>query len=94
MATSSSAHDIFAVHLLYHKSCYNKFVYIILQQKRTRQQLEETGKENKKEEVIGRFCKLTKHKLLNYKKAFFLIDISDLSEEDGLEPVAKSAKSM
>ena len=99
MVTSGSAHDIFAPDVLYHKSCYNKFTYILLQQKRKRQQQqEEKDNKNKKEEVIRKFCKLIEQKALNNKKAFFLIDllgdISDLSKEERIEPVATSTESL
>ena len=91
--TSGSAHDIFTADVLYHKSCYNKFIYILLQQKRKRQQQqEEKDHKNKNEEVIRRFCRLIEQKMLNDKKAFLLLDllgdISDLSDEEGVEPVA------
>ena len=91
--TGGSAHDIFTADVLYHKSCYNKFIYILLQQKRKRQQQqEEKDHKNKNEEVIRRFCRLIEQKMLNDKKAFLLIDllgdISDLSDEEGVEPVA------
>ena len=94
-ARSGSAHDIFTADVLYHKSCYNKFIYILLQQKRKRQQQqEEKDQKNKNEEVIRRFCRLIEQKMLNDKKAFLLIDllgdISDLSDEEGIEPVATS----
>ena len=98
MATSGSAYDILAADVIFHKSCCNKFTYILLQQKRKRQQQqeEEEDKKNKKEEAIRRFYKLIEQKVLNDKKAFLLIDllgdISDLSEEEGLEPVGTSTK--
>lgn len=60
------------------------------------QQEEEKDNKNKKEEVIRRFCKLIKQ-VLNNHKAFLLIDlldISDLSEEKGLQPVATLTKSL
>ena len=98
MATSDTAHDIFATDVLYHKSCCNKFIYILLQQKHKRQQQEEEKDNKNKKEVIRRFCKLIKQKVLNDKKTFLLIDllgdIANLSEEEGLEPVATTTNSL
>ena len=98
IAKSGPAHDIFATDVLYYKSCYNKLIYILLQQKRKRQQQPEEDIKKKKEEVIRRLRKLIEQKVLNNEKAFLLIDllghISDLSEEEGIEPVATSAKSL
>ena len=74
----------------------HNFIYILLQQKHKKQQQEEEkDNKNKKEEVLRRFCKLIKQ-VLNDHKAFLLIDllddISDLSEEKGLQPFATSTK--
>ena len=44
MDTSGSARDTFAADELYHKSCYNKLIYILLQQKCKRQQ-QQKGKD-------------------------------------------------
>ena len=61
-------------------------------------QQEEKDNENKKEEVIRQFFKLIEQKVLKDKNPFILIyllgHISDLSEEEGLEPVATSVKSL
>ena len=99
MASSSSTHDILAADILYHKLCYNKLKYILLQQKHKRQQQkEEKGNIHKKGEVIRRFFKLIEQKVLNDNKVFLLIDllgdISNLNKEKGLEPVATSKKNL
>ena len=58
MATSDTAHDIFAADVLLSQIMLQQvYIYILLQQKHKRQQQEEKGNKNKKE-VIRRFCKL------------------------------------
>ena len=87
MVTSGRAHDIFAADVLYHKTCYNKFIRFECDKLEIEQAI--IDEKGKKERVASKFIKLVQQRVLSDKKAFLLIDllndISDLSEEEGLE---------
>ena len=80
---SGQAHDIFAMDLYYHQSCYIKFVHSPYTTK------EGEAEENRKEkDALAAFLYRVKTKILRDKQAYLLNellkDIEILSEEEGL----------
>ena len=80
---SGQAHDIFAIDIYYHQSCYIKFVLSPSTPKEIK--TEENQKEN---DVFAVFLYRVKTRIIRDKQAFLLnellIDIQILSEEEGL----------
>eukprot|EP00794_Sanderia_malayensis_P016277 gene16277-17916_t len=92
---SGQAHDIFAVDIFYHQSCYIKFAIKPLSQR----EREEDEKKGKEEDVINAFLYRVKTSVIRDKKAFLLnellTDIQFLSEEQHLErPAITETKSL
>ncbi len=85
---SGQAHDIFAVDIFYHQSCYIKFAIKPVSQT----DREEEEKKGKEEDVINAFLYRVKTSVIRDKKAFLLnellTDIQFLSEEQYLEKPA------
>eukprot|EP00794_Sanderia_malayensis_P017244 gene17244-18963_t len=92
---SGQAHDIFAVDIFYHQSCYIKFAIKPVSQR----EREEDEKKGKEEDVINAFLYRVKTSVIRDKKAFLLnkllTDIQFLSEEQHLErPAIAETKSL
>ena len=91
---SGATHDIFAVDVFYHQSCYLKFVF----SQNFQEALFNTTSEREQDTMQAFFLKV-KSKVVREKCAYFLNellnDIKILSEEQGLEtPVINSTKSL
>eukprot|EP00794_Sanderia_malayensis_P019707 gene19707-21653_t len=92
LATSGQSHDIFAIDIYYHQSCYLKFA--VNEQKRQKQiddDLEEI-----KDDVMSEIFAKIRTKILREKQAFLLSDllrdIKNLSDEKGVDsPINNTA---
>eukprot|EP00794_Sanderia_malayensis_P001897 gene1897-2154_t len=81
-----SGHDLFAINVYYHQSCYLKFTVspVLLRDEKSQQLNDRT------QDVLDEFYAKIKSKILHQKNAYLLNkllkDVATISEEQGIEP--------